>query len=44
MTQNSTETTQEPQESGAGRHRGAAAAEESPSAPHGRHRREADER
>ncbi|MFF2780061.1 hypothetical protein ACFVU3_34795 [Streptomyces sp. NPDC058052] len=45
MTQNSTEATQESQDTGAGRHRGsAAAAEESSSAPHGRHRREADER
>ena len=45
MTENSTETTQESQDTGAGRHRGSAAAAEEPSsAPHGRHRREADER
>ncbi|MFB7942618.1 hypothetical protein ACFWIN_20470 [Streptomyces sp. NPDC127049] len=44
MTENSTEATQESQGTSAGRHRGSAAAEESSSAPHGRHRREADER
>ncbi|MFI8365599.1 hypothetical protein [Streptomyces sp. NPDC085466] len=44
MTENSTEATQEAQGTGAGRHRGPAASEDSSSAPHGRHRREADER
>ncbi|MEU3610098.1 hypothetical protein AB0E83_32370 [Streptomyces sp. NPDC035033] len=45
MTEKSTEATQESPHTGAGRHRGpAASAEESSSAPHGRHRREADER
>ncbi|GGY79514.1 hypothetical protein [Streptomyces omiyaensis] len=44
MAENSTEAAQESPDTGAGRHRGAAAAEESSSSPHGRHRREADER
>ncbi|MER5741141.1 MULTISPECIES: hypothetical protein [unclassified Streptomyces] len=43
MSENSTEAAQESQDTGAGRHRGPAApAEESSSAPHGRHRREGD--
>ncbi|WP_282691976.1 hypothetical protein [Streptomyces sp. CC208A] len=45
MAENSTEAAQESQKTGAGRHRGPAASTEEPtSAPHGRHRREADER
>ncbi|MFE5793053.1 hypothetical protein ACFQ8C_10825 [Streptomyces sp. NPDC056503] len=43
MTDDSTQTVEEAQGTGAGRHRGSAApAEEPSSAPHGRHRREAE--
>ncbi|MEU2503632.1 hypothetical protein ABZ621_02865 [Streptomyces sp. NPDC007863] len=44
MADDSTQSTEEAQGTGAGRHRGPAApAEETTSAPHGRHRREAHE-